>query len=224
MRKLSVIAAAAAVVFAVAGTTNAQHISGDYVETRSADVYTGSCFANAEVNLVGNEAILAWRVDKGEWDGQKLDGLSVVGVVKASGTLGDPYENPYPANSVLIVDQNGDAAQRAALVSFAQSMGGALLKNAVRVEVAPIKVDIERHGEHVETATVHAGDVAGIQTRMIGAHDHICGNEETYYPPLTDSVHAMAAVAVTDQYRGPDLGVVWTLHNKRSAFVGTFAR
>jgi hypothetical protein len=29
-------------------------ISGEYVETRSADVYTGQCFANGEVNLVGN--------------------------------------------------------------------------------------------------------------------------------------------------------------------------
>ncbi len=42
----------------------AQQISGDYIETRSADVYTGQCFANGEVNLVGNEAIMGWRVEK----------------------------------------------------------------------------------------------------------------------------------------------------------------
>jgi hypothetical protein len=29
---------------------------------------------------------------------------------------------------------------------------------------------------------------------------------------------------VTDEYRGPGLGVSWDLHGKRSAFVGTFAR
>jgi len=29
---------------------------------------------------------------------------------------------------------------------------------------------------------------------------------------------------MTDEYRGKDLNIVWTLHNKRSAFVGTFAR
>ena len=224
MRKFWVLAAAAAIVFSVAATSNAQQISGDYIETRSADVYTGPCFANAEVGLVGNQAILAWKVDKGQWDGQKLDGLTVVGVVKANGTLGDPYENPYPAHSVLIVDQNANTAQRAALVSFAQSMGGNLLKDAVKVEVAPIQMDVERHGAHIETATVHAGNLAGVQTRMIGVKDHFCGNEETYYPPLTDTVHAMAAVAVTDQYSGPGLGVVWTLHDKRSAFVGSFAR
>ena len=40
---------------------SAQQIRGDYIETRSADVYTGQCFANGEVNLVGKEAIVAWH-------------------------------------------------------------------------------------------------------------------------------------------------------------------
>src|SRR5271167_1002096 len=81
-----------------------QQIRGDYVETRSADVYTGQCFANGEVNLVGNEAILAWHVRSGSWNGVALQGLSVTAVVRAKGTLGDPYENPYPAKAVLLVD------------------------------------------------------------------------------------------------------------------------
>jgi hypothetical protein len=34
----------------------------------------------------------------------------------------------------------------------------------------------------------------------------------------------MPAVAMTDEYRGKDLNTSWTLHDKRSAFVGTFAR
>jgi hypothetical protein len=32
----------------------------------------------------------------------------------------------------------------------------------------------------------------------------------------------MPAVAMTDQYKGNGLGTTWTLHDKRSAFVGTF--
>ena len=35
----------------------AAQISGDYLETRSADVYTGPCFANAEVGLTGNDEV-----------------------------------------------------------------------------------------------------------------------------------------------------------------------
>src|SRR6202171_2047023 len=107
----------------------AQQIRGDYIETRSADVYTGQCFANGEVNLVGNEAILAWHVQSGSWDGVSLEGLSIAAAVRANGTLGDPYENPYPANAVLLVDDQASSQQRAALASFAQHMGGELLKN-----------------------------------------------------------------------------------------------
>src|SRR5256712_6215498 len=89
----------------------AQQIRGDYIETRSADVYTGQCFANGEVNLVGDEAILAWHVQSGSWDGVPLDGLTVAAAVHARATLGDPYANPYPARSVLIVDDQATVQQ-----------------------------------------------------------------------------------------------------------------
>src|SRR6266704_409547 len=97
----------------------AQQIRGDYLETRSADVYTGQCFANGEVNLVGDEAILAWHVQSGNWDGVPLDGLTVAAAVHARATLGDPYANPYPAQAVLLVDDQADQQQRLALVAFA---------------------------------------------------------------------------------------------------------
>src|SRR6201982_4304871 len=97
---------------------SAQQIRGDYLETRSADVYTGQCFANGEVNLVGNEAILAWHVQSGAWDGVPLQGLTVAAAVRANGTLGDPYERPYPAKAVLLVDDQASPQQQAALVHF----------------------------------------------------------------------------------------------------------
>jgi hypothetical protein len=64
-------------------TALGQQIRGDYIETRSADVYTGQCFANGEVNLVGDEAILAWHIQSGSWDGVSLDGLTVAAAVHA---------------------------------------------------------------------------------------------------------------------------------------------
>src|SRR5213594_2722113 len=82
------------VVVAFTSSLFSQQIRGDYVETRSADVYTGQCFAKGEVNLVGNEAILAWHVQSGSWNGVPLEGLTVAAAVRAKGTLGDPYENP----------------------------------------------------------------------------------------------------------------------------------
>jgi len=200
----------------------AQHIRGDYIETRSADVYTGQCFANGEVNLVGDEALLAWHIQSGSWDGVPLDGLTVAAAVKARATLGDPYANPYPAKSVVMVDERANSQQRAALLAFARQMGGKLLSDVDRVVPAPMElvVNRERHG----VAMLRAGDFAMIRTRSLNENDHLCGNEVTFYPPLTELAHSMPAVAETDAYRGPGLGVDWETHGKRSAFVGTFER
>jgi hypothetical protein len=208
-------------LFGVSLSVAAQQIRGDYVETRSADVYTGQCFANGEVNLVGNQAILAWRVQSGSWNGVPLDGLSVAAAVRANATLGDPYADPYPAQSVLLVDDQASPQQRAALEAFARHMGGELLKNVEQVIAAPVELEVneQRHG----AALLRAGKFATVQTRSLGDKDHLCGNEVTFYPPLTQLAHSMPAVAVTDQYSGPGLGVDWDLHGKRSAFVGTFA-
>ena len=197
-------------------------IKGEYVETRSADVYTGQCFANGEMGLVGDEAILAWHVTSGSWDGVPLTGLSIVGAIKASATLGDPYGKPYPAKSVLLVDRQATPQQREALINFAQEMGGELLRHVVKVMDVPISMQVLQ--EHHGSAAVHAGNFVTVETRPIGDKDHFCGNEVTFYPPLTPTTHAMPAVALTDEYQGQGLNDTWTLHDKRSAFVGTFEK
>ena len=224
MRKLMFIAASALFVLTVSAAGNAQTISGDYIETRSADVWTGPCVANGEMNLAGDQAILAWRVKKGEWKGVSLDGLSVVGVVKAHATLGDEYNNPYPAKAVMIVDEKACGEQQKALVEFAQAMAGELLEHVVRVEVAPIRVEVSGSDGHYAKTLVRAGNIAGIETRAINGKDHLCGNEDVFYPPLAATVHSMPAVAELDRFEGAGLDVSWTVHGKRSAFVGTFSR
>ncbi len=196
-------------------------IRGDYVETRSADVWTGPCFANGEVNLAGSEATIAWKIRQGEWNGVNLEGLSVVAVAKAQATLGDPYKNPFPAHAVLLLDRNATEPQRQALVSFAKAMGGKLLENVVRVQLEPITMKIGEGPQH-GSALVQAGDMARIETRMLSDKDHYCGNEYVYYPPLTELSHAMPAVAVDNEYLGNSLGAEWKIFDKRSAFVGTF--
>src|SRR5947208_5263924 len=85
-------------------------VTGSYVEARNCDVWTGPCFANADFNLTGKNAVLAWRIDAGELDGVSLDGLSVVAVVAAHNTLG--LDQIGPAKAVLIVDQKATSEQR----------------------------------------------------------------------------------------------------------------
>src|SRR5438128_5020892 len=91
-------------------------VTGKYVEVRNCDVWTGPCFANAEINLTGKNALMAWKIDRGTFGGARLDGLAVVAVVSASDTLG--VTQTGPAKALLIVDSRADSTQRAALIRF----------------------------------------------------------------------------------------------------------
>ncbi len=211
-----------AVALLLAAPAMAQ-ISGQYLESRTADVYTGPCFANSEVNLTGREAVLAWRIEKGGWEGVPLDGLAVVAVVHANATLGDLYADPLPAKTVFIVDERAEQAQRAALIRFAQAQAGALLADVVAVEASAIDFAAGRGDKHA-FAKLAAGNFVRLNTRAIGTADELCHNEEVYYQPLAANLaHAMPAVAAESSYRGNHLGVQWTESGRRSAFVAAFS-
>src|SRR5262249_44959049 len=91
--KRTIFLAALALVLATA-PARADSISGQYVEARTCDVWTGPCFANADFHLSGKNAVLAWRIDKGTVDNVNLDGLGVVAVISASDPLGLEQTGP----------------------------------------------------------------------------------------------------------------------------------
>jgi hypothetical protein len=214
----------AAAIFLLIGTVSlqAQTIRGDYIESRSTDVYVAQCFANGETGLTGNQALLAWHVQEGSWNGVKLDGLTVAAAVRARATLGDPYGDPYPAQTVLMVDDAANPAQREALIALAQHEGGKLLENVVRIDYVAVILDVptDTHEGH---AVLRAGHLATIVTRPLNHHDHICGNETNFYPPLTEVEHATSAVALTDEFHGDGLGSQWSTHGRRSAYLANFS-
>jgi hypothetical protein len=198
------------------------HVRGEYVEARTADVYTGPCFANSEIGLAGDLAVMGWKIEKGSFDGVNLDGLSVMGVIHADGTLGDYARPEMTAKAVLIMDERADAEQRLALRNFAQKMGGLLLADIVRVEYRPI--DFTRDGNNVHSAKVvmSAGTLAKVETRALSDKDQICHNEAVWYQPLTKLDHAMPAYTVANGFTGKGLGTSWNYSGNRGSFVGTF--
>ncbi|MBL8174809.1 MAG: DUF1326 domain-containing protein [Bryobacterales bacterium] len=218
----AIVLSAALTSLAFGAGLEKSRLHGEYVEARTADIFTGPCFANAEVNLMGDLAVFGWRVSKGNFDGVSLDGLGVVGVVKASATLGDVHTNAYPVKSVLIVDERATPEQRMALQKFATRMGGDLMQHVVKVVYAPVDLTVKNNNIHSATATLKAGAIAEITTRAIHDGDHICTNEEVWYQPLTKLDHAMPAYSLAHSYQGDGLGTTWKSPEKRSAFVGTF--
>jgi len=210
-----------AVSAAFAGSTS-RTLSGDYLEVRSCDVYTGPCFANAEMGLTGKEGMLFWSIREGSWNGVSLNGLGVMAVVRANGTLGDLKYQPRSGDTVLILDSKADSAQKQALTDFAQTMGGKLISHVVDVKSAPIESTLGTCAKK-GCASIQAGDLVEITTSCLSAKHDICGNEETYYPPLSKTDEAYPVFTELATYTGSGLNVTWQIAGKRSAFLGKFS-
>lgn len=209
-------------LFALLGPTatmGGESITGLYLEARTCDVWTGPCFANADMNLIGKNAILAWKINRGAIQGISLDGLGVAAVVSASDTLG--MVQTGPARAVLIVDNRANEVQKAALLRFAQQQGGELVRHVVGVQQAEFDLALDCCGDG-GCARLRAG-AARIETRCLDSkHDKACGNERAYYPPLAASVKATPAVAAEHHFAGTGLDETWSESGRRGAYVGTF--
>jgi hypothetical protein len=219
---LSVVAAIAMTGIASPGTAIAGDLKGDYLETRTCDVYTGPCFANGQVGLTGKDAIMAWSIERGSYDGVSLAGLKVVVVLNASDTLGfggTLIHHPEPIRSVIIVDSKAAPRQRDALVQFAVEHARHAGQVA-KVVSAPIAMELDHF---TSIGTLEAGDIAQIATRKLGSGDCVCTNEATFYPPLCDVRNAVPAFTVEGSFAGPGLGTHWSNGNTRSAFLASFS-
>jgi hypothetical protein len=216
------------------GSAGAAGIRGDYIEARTADVFTGPCFSNAEVLIYGNHAVVAWRVTEGSWKGVDLSGLCVAAAVSGNTTFS--ADQPEKATSVLLVDERANGRQREALIAMAQSLGGGRLSRIALVKSAKMSLKLEEHSAaEVETehavhvmpwaprASFWAAGFAHVVTRPLDERDHACGNEVIAYPPLSSSVKVQPAFTLGHAYEGPALGSRWDDPNCRSSFVGHFA-
>jgi len=217
-------------------STDSSRIKGDYVEARTADVYTGPCFSNAEVFITGHQAVMAWKVTEGSWRGVDLSGLSVAAAVLGTTTFSE--DDAKAAKSVLIVDRKATTAQRDALVAMAKELGGDRLKNVVAVRSSVLIVTVEDHSAstelgdtghkahgmpHAPLALFSAPGLAEILTRPLGDGDHFCGNETVAYSPLSRGVSALPAYTLRHTYAGGELDTRWNDPNCRSSFVGHFS-
>ena len=199
----------------------ASDVSGTYMEARTCQVYTGPCFANAEVGLTGMNALMAWNIDEGEHAGVDLSGLKVVLVVNASETLGfGGVDAPKELKSIILVDEKANATQREALVNFAKKHAGRAGEKIVRIDFKPIKMSLDTAELR---GSLTAGKEVKLVTRKIGKDDCICGNESSYYPPLVKVENFAPGFAIEGEFKGRGLGTRWSIPGSRSAYMATFA-
>jgi hypothetical protein len=192
-------------------------VTGSYVEARTAEVFTGGCIMNSEAETMGRQALLAWKVDRGSFNGITIDGLSVVAALSADKNLGmTEMGGEKPAvRTAMFVDQRANAAQQLALVAMANELSKGLVGTIVQVTPAPIQ--FSDHGGEID---VTAGP-ASLEVSKHLTHDPTCGAQQWFHPLATVDD---AAIGVTAQhvFTGSALGTKWSDPNKRSSFFGTF--
>lgn len=229
--RLTLAACVGVLLVSVASVARAAEIEGEYVEARTADVFTGPCVSNSEVFTTGDEAVMAWRVSRGAWNGVDLKGLCVAAAVRGSTTFS--LDQPEKARAVVIVDEKANPEQRDALIALARKLADGRLDQIEAVKTARMNLKLESKAveagrgswlaSQTPRAVFWAGDLARIATRPLDRDDHFCGNEVVAYSPLSTAVEAQPAYTLGHEFKGGELDSRWDDPNCRSSFVGRFA-
>src|SRR3954463_15754370 len=88
-------------------------ITGEYVEARTASVFAGACHYNGELTTTGRDAVMAWRVTSGEWNGVDLAGVRFVAVVSADDNLSN---GSVARRSEIVINDGATHIQAAAVI------------------------------------------------------------------------------------------------------------
>jgi hypothetical protein len=189
-----------------------------YVEARTAEVFTGGCIMNSEAETMGRQAVLAWKVDRGSFNGVPIDGLSIVAALSGDRNLGmvEMGGARPTVRSAMFVDERANPVQQMALVAMVNELSKGLVGDIVQVTPALIQF-VDRGGE----IQVSAGQVALDVSKHL-THEPTCGAMQWFHP-LASVDQAAVGLAAEHTFTGSALGTKWSDPNRRSAFFGTFS-
>jgi len=217
MKKIALSAALSSLMF-VSLAAKPPSVTGTYLEARTAEVFAGACVVNSEGGTTGREALLAWKVDRGQVNGVTLDGLAVVAAIASVFNLGihEIGGESATARAAIYVDSRANAAQRKALVTMVRSLSGSLIDSVVQETSAPIQFADNGHQITVSTDTLKLAVAKHLN------HDASCGNKQ-WFNPLTRVDRAEMGTTDQNEFSGASLCTKWSDPNKRSSFFGTFS-
>jgi hypothetical protein len=218
MRRTITTAVLAGLVAAPLLGARGASISGAYVEARTAEIFAGGCIMNGEAATTGREALLAWKVDRGSFDGVALNGLAVVAAVAGDANLGIREMGGDTANTraAVFVDERATSAQRTALVSMAKHLSNGVV--GAIVEVTPTTIQFVDEGKAIRVSAKSLRLTVEKELK----HDSTCGGKQWFHP-LSAVDGATLGTTAENAFSGAALGTRWSDPNKRSAFFGTFS-
>jgi len=209
---LAMIVAVSALVL----SSQAENVSlrGDYVEVRTASVFAGACHYNGEVVTTGRDAMMAWNVTSGKWQGVDLAGVRVMAIVSADANLG---EDNAARRSEIVIDSQASRAQALAMLNALKEKYAASLGKLVAVRSAPIS--FERNGRTYAVVTTDAAiNVEAMPNDLCCRMPNL-----VWYTPLVGLENRKVGYTSKALYSGNAVGEPWSRSGENSAFYGSFS-
>jgi hypothetical protein len=193
-------------------------LSGTYVEARTSEIFAGACIVNGEAATTGREALLAWKIDHGQFNGVSLEGLAVVAAISGDANLSVREIGGETATTKTAVfpDIRANEVQRKALVAMAKTLSNGVIGDVI--EVTPTVIQFV-NGENDVRVTTKATRLA-VKKELV--HDASCGNKQ-WFSPLAAVHHAEMGTTLENAYTGASLGTKWSDPDKRSSYFGMFS-
>jgi len=190
-------------------------VKGEYVEVRTASVFAGACHYNGELTTSGRDALIAWSVKSGKWQGVELAGVRAVAVVSAAENLAD--SNAAREAEIIIGEDASDAQSRAILNALRTRYGSTLGKI---IEVRRGLLSFEHKGK---AYSVRANRFASIDIEAMP--DDLCCKmpQLVWYSPLFPIENRKVGYTTKALYEGGPVSDPWQRLGENSAFYGSFS-
>jgi hypothetical protein len=155
--------------------------------------------------IYGREAVLAWKIESGELEGQKLAGLRPVAVLAGKFTVSAATSVRH---STVFVDAGAAGVQRQAGVAWLRSRYGDIVGSVLGVHVTPIEFNVD-----TESATLRVSDVLEVWMRRANFLEDTQTWVSLLYDPLTKLTSSTLETTVATHYTEPDLQLRRTRHD-----------
>jgi hypothetical protein len=190
-------------------------VKGDYVEVRTASVFAGACHYNGELTTSGRDALIAWNVKSGKWQGVGLAGVRAVAIIKATENLADI--NAAREAEIIIGEDASDAQSRAMLNALRTRYANSLGKI---IEVRRGPLSFEHEGK---AYSVRANSLASIDIEAMP--DDLCCKmpQLVWYSPLFPIENRKVGYTTKASFAGGSVGDPWQRSGENSAFYGSFS-
>jgi hypothetical protein len=190
-------------------------VSGDYVEARTASVFCGPCHYNGELVTSGRDAVAAWNITHGSWNGVDLTGVRAMATVSSGGL--NLADEDAVRRYVLTIDTAASAVQAAAITDWLKSCEGDRLGKLMDTHRAIISF---RHDAGEYIINCHGIGAMDVQPMP---NDECCTQPHmVWYTPLMPLEHRKVGYTISaSSDAGP--GDRWERGDENSAFYGRFS-